>query len=221
MRRTTVATILTLWMTFGCRSAPPHSVPPQHPLPPIGGLERVDIAVPGVLELRENHGIGSYDALLLPQATLRYRPESQRLTPDAREVFLSMLHRTLVDATHAASIPIVTEPGPCVMEIEFDVVRMFIDVSERSKQVAHLVLVMQFRDSASGDLLLRYATENEIATGGPDIPNREQLRKGLAAMMRNMDLAGPLRGAGLADDAISPECNGTLAAIGRAAQRGR
>lgn len=221
MRWTTIATILTLWLASGCASAPPEPAPRERLLYSVEGLKRVDIAVPGVLELRENHGIGSYDALLLPQATLRYRPESQRLTSDARAVFLSLLHRTLVDATNAASIPIVSEPGPCVMEIEFDVVRMFIDVSERSRQVAHLILVMQFRDSASGDLLLRYATENEIATGGPDIPNPEQLRKGLTTMMRNMDLAGPLRGAGLADDAISPECNGTLAAIGRAAQGGR
>ncbi len=221
MRWITGATILALWLFSGCASAPTGPAPGERLLYSIEGLQRVDIAVPGVLELREKHGIGSYDALMLPPPSLRYRQDSQRLTTGAREIFLSLLHRTLVDATNAASIPIVSEPGPCVMEIEFDVVRMFIDVSERSKQVAHLILVMQFRDSDSGDLLLRYATENEIPTGGPDIPNREQLRKGLAAMMRNMDLAGPLRGAGLADDETSPGCNGTLAAIGRAAQQER
>ncbi|MBK7951113.1 MAG: hypothetical protein IPK00_20705 [Deltaproteobacteria bacterium] len=215
------ATILALWVLSGCAPAPTGSSDSMRPLYSIDGLRRVEIAVPGVLELRENHGIGSYDALMLPPANLRYRQDSQRLTYDAREIFLSVLHQTLVDATKAASIPIVSEPGPCVMEIEFDVVRMFIDVSERSKQIADLILVMQFRDSASGDILLRYATRNQIATGGPDIPNRDQLRKGLVQIMRNMDLSGPLRGAGLADDEISPECKGTLAAIGRAAQRKR
>lgn len=117
--------------------------------------------------------------------------------------------------------PIVSELRPRVMEIKFDVVRMAIDVTEKSQQVAHLILVTQFRDSVSVNTLLRHATENEITTGRPDIPIREQLRKGLAAMMRDMDLARPLRGAGLTDDAISPGCSGTLAEIGRAAQQRR
>jgi hypothetical protein len=48
-----------------------------------------------------------------------------------------------------------------------------------------------------------------------------KLRQGLDEIVKEMNLAGSLRGAGLADDAIRPGCNSTLAQLGRRAQGGQ
>jgi hypothetical protein len=184
----------------------------------IDGLDRVEISARGVLDLRENHGIGSYDAFLIRDAVLRYRRRSARLTSDAESVFLSLLHGTLLEAATAADIPIVETRGPCVMEIDLEVFDMKLDPLDRNDALADLTLIMQFRDSSSGESLLRYATQNRVehpTRRGHDADR--QLQKGFDRIIAEMDISVALRASGLADDTIEPGCNGTLAARGRAA----
>jgi len=184
-------------------------------------LERVEIPLPGILEIRADHGIGSYDALLIPNATLRYERESLKLTRFARQIFLSLLVETLTEASRAASIPIVDEPGPCVMEINLEVLGLHLAVGDSAERLAELTLVMEFLDSTSREPLLRYATENHVPNPKEDTTHNEQLKQGLTQIIADMNLAGPFRSAGLGDDTIAAGCNGTLAAIGRAAQTRR
>lgn len=75
-------------------------------LPPIDGLEPVSAALPGVLELRGDHHVGSYDALLIPEASLNYKRGSLRLARDAERVFLDLLRDSIVGASIAAAFAV-------------------------------------------------------------------------------------------------------------------
>lgn len=183
----------------------------------LDGLERVEIDMPGVLELRTNHRIGGYDQFLIPKATLSYERNSLRLTREAQSVFLSLLRTSLVNASTAAGIPIVSKPGPCTMEVELDVVDLDLDLAHAKTDLAQLTVVMQFRDSMSRQRLLRYAASDHVTKPADGADTDSKLQQGFDRVVADMDLAPALRGSGLADDAIIPGCSGRLAALGRAA----
>lgn len=187
----------------------------------VEGLERVDIPLPGTLELRENHGIGGYDKLLVPNASITFRTDSKRLTTPARRIFLEMIRSSLVDAIRAVDLPVVVEPGQCVMEIDLAAVGFDLSTARGADQLATLTVVMQFRDSESGTTLLRYSTERLIDNPERGVTHDAKLREGLDEIVKDLNLAGSLRGAGLAGDTIRPGCDATLAQIGRQAQDGR
>ena len=185
----------------------------------IDGLDRATVELPGTLELRENHGIGGYDRLLIPPATLTYKRESLRLTHPARRVFLELLRESLIEASQAAGIRIETEPGHCVMEIDIGALGMDLALGREADQLAQLAIVMQFRDSLSGEPLLRYSTQRRIENPARGIDPDSKLKDGLDRIIADLNIATSMRSANLADDEVRPGCSGTFAALGRAARQ--
>lgn len=217
MRISCLAVGFALMVALGCAGGFGASPKESIRLRSIDGLDREEISLPGLLEIRENHGIGAYDAFLIPESTIAYKRDSLRLSREGEQIFLELLRDTIVELSEAATIPVLDDPGPCVMQINLDVARMDLDTARDANQLAEMTLVMQFRDSQSREVLLRYATINRVPNPELGMTHDSQIRRGLKQIVDDMDLSTSLRGAGLADDAIKPGCKGTLAAIGRAA----
>jgi len=187
----------------------------------IDDLVQTKIDMPGVLFLLEGHGIGGYDALQLPPAWISYKRGSRKLDPETEKLFLTNLHQTLENLVREAGIAIADSPGNCVMEVRIGLLRVDIERSSFVETAGRLTLALEFRDSLSGQPLLRYATRNEIASQGRLGTRRYQIRRTFRRMLRDMNPAEPMRAAGLTNDARRPGCRGVLAERGRAsAKRG-
>ena len=210
-----IASLTTLLLfTLSCSTMPFGDLFATQPLRSADDLVRIDADLPGLLDLREDHGIGSYDEFLIPDATLSYKRGSRILTKPAEEVFLSLLKQTLVDATKAADISIVTEPGPCVMEIDLAVVGMKLQTRNRAKELADLTIVMEFRDSRSREPLLRYTTENRVENASKGVSDK-QLQRGFDRIIADLNITVAIRATSGSDAPINPECKGTLASHGK------
>jgi hypothetical protein len=179
----------------------------------VDGLTRTEIDAPGVLFIRDDHGIGSYDAFLIPEATISYRRRSVRLPTELELAFMASLEQTLIDAAQEADIPIVQTPGNCVLQVAMGLTDVDIERS-KTRSIGRLTLVMEFRDTLSGQPLLRYATRNTIEREGTDVPRSEQIGVAFDEMVGEMEIAGALRAAGLGADTIRPGCEGTLSKRG-------
>jgi hypothetical protein len=213
--------MIVTWSLLACSGMPSVDAAPPTPILTVDGLERVAIPARGVLDLRPDHGIGRCAAFLLPEVSVSYKRRSPRLTQPAERVFVNLLRQSLVEAASAAEVPIEHAPGPCVMEINISVVSVDLDVSERSRELADMTLVMEFRDSSSREPLLRYATENRVKHAREGDSRNKQLQHGFDRIIEEMNITVPLRESGLANNPLDPACNGTLAAIGRAAVQQR
>jgi len=215
---TSITSIIALIAGLGC------GTPSGEPKPSgednakaTDGLVKVGIDMPGILFLREHHGIGSYDAFLIPPADIAYRRRSRKLAPELEEEFLAQLEQSLIDSASDHDIPIDQTPGQCVMQIAIALVNVDLKRSSSAKTLGEMTLVMEFRDSISRQTLLRYATQNQIASEGRQADRTRQLRDSFDVMLEEMDFGAAFRVAGLADDEIRPGCRGTLADRGRAA----
>ena len=67
--------------------------------------------VPGVLFIRPDHNIGSYDAFLIPPVEIHYKRRSKQLSGTMEEEFKSTLRASLVDAATAAGVVAVAYGG--------------------------------------------------------------------------------------------------------------
>ena len=215
--------VVALGFLAGCAAtlADPPAEPPADPpvdrirLRPLPNLNRVEVPIPGVLELLRDHKIGGYDALLIRDSRLDYRDGSMRLTRAAESAFLSLLSGSLVSATEAAEVPMRNAPDRCVMEIEMDVDALDLETGVHSPDLAELVVTMLFRDSLTGKPLLRYSKRDRIAHPSSGVTNDQQLRVGLRRIVDEMNVATVLRPAGLATDDLIEGCQGVLGARGR------
>jgi len=213
------ALVLAVAFGFGCTTpAPAERVSfKEARLLTADGLRRVEIDMPGVLFIRDDHEIGSYDALLVPKAGLSYKRRSARLARETEQEFLATLEQSLVDLAVDADIPVVEAPGQCVMQIGIALHDMDLDRRNTARTLGRMVLVMEFRDSDSGQPLLRYASQNVVTNDGSGSSREDQIRDSFYGMVERMNVGGALRAAGLGDDTLRAGCTGLLAQRGRAA----
>ena len=180
----------------------------------VDGLTRTEIDMPGVLFIREDHGLGSYDAFRIPEASISYRRGSRKLPEDMEATFMASLEQSLIDAASEADIPIVQSEGDCVLQVAMGLTDVDIERA-KSRSIGHMTLVMEFRDTTSNEPLLRYATRNTIKNEGSEEPRSELIGAAFDQMVDEMEISGALRAAGLSNGEIRPGCQGTLAKRGQ------
>jgi hypothetical protein len=183
----------------------------------VDGLVKQNVDMPGVLFLRPDHAIGSYDAFLISPVAINYKRKSRHLSSSMEEEFKTELRQSLTNAATAAEIPITDRPGACVMQIGMALYDVDLKRSHSSTTLGQMTLVMEFRDSSSRQPLLRFATLNQIKNEERAGSRSRQLRKSFDEMVGRMDLSAALAEAGLSGGPLREGCQGLLAQRGREA----
>ncbi len=220
MRGTSVIWIAVLIASLGCET-PAGSSSGSDSKPrrsskssrTVDGLVETKIDMPGVLFIREDHGIGGYDAFVIPPVAVNYKRTSKRLSQELENELKTLLRDSLTDGATRSGVPIQEKPSKCAMQIGLALYNVSIARRSDTESLGEMTLVMEFRDSISGQPLLRYATKSRIENR-PGGGNRvRQLRKGFDRMVAQMDLRNALVAAGLDDKARRPGCEGLMAKL--------
>ena len=206
MRGASVLFFGALIASLGCGT--PNGGGGSSPTTTADGLVKTDIDMPGALYVRDDHGIGSYDAFLVPPVAIHYKPKSDKL--EMEEELKTLLRESLVDAMERNEIPVEDTAGPCVMQVGLVLYNVNVPKRRRADTLGTMTLVMEFRDSTSGQPLLRYSLPNRIERKG--VGNRErQLRRGFDKMVDQMNVGQAMVAAGLYDQETRAGCHGTMA----------
>lgn len=178
-----------------------------------GELVEVAIDGPGVLLVREGHGIGGYDAYVLPPAVLDYRRGSAELSEDVEEAFKAQLEQSLLDAADEVGIPISQVPGECVVLVGIGLVGVDVDTrgGRSDRMLGEMTLVMELRDSLTGETLLHQELAQRVEDDGSGAEPTDQILRRFDEMTRILDLAGTLNAAGVSRDQARPGCEGLIA----------
>jgi len=178
-----------------------------------GELVEVPIEGPGLLLAREDHGIGGYDAYVLPPAVLDYRRGSAELSEDVEEAFKAQLEQSLLDAADELGIPISQVPGECVVLVGIGLVGVDVDArgSRSDQTLGEMTLVMELRDSLTGETLLHQELSQRVEDDGSGAAPTDQILRRFDEMTRILDLAGTLRVVGTSEDQARPGCQGLIA----------
>ncbi len=179
------------------------------------GLRQVDIEGEGRLFLRENHGIGGYDAIAIAPSFVNYRRSSTRLDPDLENAYLAALEQSLIDVAESANVEIVNEIGDCVIKVGAGFVNVQLARSSSARVLGEMTLVVEYQDSTSGQSLLRYAAEERVEREADGTSREEQVEASFDRMIEDIDIISALRKATAVPSPPRPGCKGDLINAGR------
>jgi hypothetical protein len=157
----------------------------------VAGLHRIDAPLPGVLLVKNDHHMGSYDKLMVDPVLIMYERRADRLKESEAEKLAAYLREaTSRELVNIDPSQLVSEAGPCVLRMQTAFVdldlpdvptppdaRTTVMTSYGSVSLVHLL-----RDSQTGEVLLQYRGRIR-AEGGRVIGGA----KGWRRMTRTLD----------------------------------
>ena len=185
MARQILLSIALLLALAGCRvparPAPPDNAPdnapPQNAHLRISGMERLELPTGGVLLIKPDHHMRSYDQLMVDPILVTFSPESAKLNKAEIERLETHLREaTARELVNVDLSKIVNRPGRCVLRMQtafLDVELPSLDTDTSSnttfvRTFGSVTLVHELRDSMTGTVLLRYMGRRR-APGGQAI----------------------------------------------------
>ena len=182
------------------------------------GLRRVESDRPGDLFLREAHGIGGYDAIVVAPSFVNYKRSSNRLDPDVEVAYLAASEQAVLDAAEEAGAPIVQKPGDCTIAIGVGFLNVELARSDTADVLGEMVFVIQYQDSMSGEALLRYVEPQRIERESGGISREQQISNSFDRMIEEVNVTGALRAATGTPSGPRPGCKGNLVRVGLPAE---
>ncbi len=142
--------------------------------------------VPGRLFVKDDHRLGRYDDLFLETVGLRYRDGQAKLGA-ADEGRIETMLVAAVEGGREGAIGVATQPGPCVLAVDFFVkdlelaerTRWAGSFSEFRRSLGSATLILELRDSQSEEPLARFIERRDLG-GGWWMGQREEQLKRLA-----------------------------------------
>ena len=222
MRRIIFVLVVLVWVTgLGCGTtgteAPAATSSSSGPARTLDGLIEVETSAPGRLFLRENHGIGGYDAIAIAPSFVNYRRTSNRLDPDDEELYLVSLEQSIIDIAESANVRIVDEIGECVIKVGAGFINIDLARSPSAKILGRMTLVIVYQDSLSGQSLLRYSADESIERESEGMSREEQIADTFDRMIEDVDIIATLRAATAVPSKPRAGCSGTLVGAGPSA----
>ena len=141
------------------------------------GIEQLETSISGVLLVKPNHYMGSYDRLMVDPIFVTFDRDSKKPSPsDIKRLETYLRKATARELVNVDPSKIVSDPGPCVMRMQ----TAFLDVTLPDMQPSSgsnttfidsfgsATLFHELRDSMTGTVLLRYMGRRH-ARGGQAI----------------------------------------------------
>lgn len=177
----------------GCATPVPD---PDEPVVTSDGLVRIERAGPGVLLVRPDHSLGSYDDVLFKRIHIAYARGQHPLNDRDRARIIDTVLETATFGRGQGDIERVKSPGPCVLEMTLHLLDVQLRESVRSGSQSSYVssfgtvtLVLELNDSETGRRLASYAERRSLG-GGPDVGNTgvdaRRFGKTMSSMTDNM-----------------------------------
>jgi hypothetical protein len=212
MRLTRFPLALVVPMVFACTT----------PTPKVdsSGMVRISTKEPGDLFAHPARSMDDYDNFLLGDVTIGYSPQQQPLSElDTQRVRMSAYEIVTTQIPAAGQLG-VTQPGPCTVKLEVQLSDLEFP-KEGARGNGSTTVTLLFRDSLSGDPLVRYAQHRELAlgssgAGGPDLTRLQSTLEIVAVDMRqHFRYALPLKGTAARADR---GCKGVIGAVRKKAR---
>ncbi len=161
----------------GCSRAPAAAPAPHKSNAHVDGLERVENSAGGLLLVKRDHHMASYDQLMVDPVAVTFAGGSSRLSRSETQRLEAHLRKaTAQELVNVDPSKVVTAPGPCVVRMQ----TAFVDLelppgrtltgssSGFVKSHGSVTLVHEVRDSMTGTVLMRYVGRVR-AEGGPTV----------------------------------------------------
>ena len=187
------------------------------------GLVRIKSPEPGDLYAHATRSMDDYDDILLGDVAVAYSADQEPLSELDTQRLRMSAYEIVTTQIPAAGQLSANKPGPCTVKLEVQISDLeFPEAGSRGNGSA--AVTMLFKDSLSGDPLVRYAQQRELALGSanegrPDLKRLQSTLEIVAVDMRShFRYALPLNATGARKD---QGCKGVIGAVRKQAREAR
>src|SRR5687767_11343282 len=129
------------------------------------GLVRIKSPEPGDLFAHATRSMDDYDDILLGDVAVTYSPDQEPLSELDTQRLRMSAYEIVTTQIPAAGQLSASQPGPCTVKLEVQISDLeFPEAGSRGNGSANVTML--FKDSLSGDPLVRYAQRRDLALGG-------------------------------------------------------
>ena len=182
------------------------------------GLVRIDSNEPGDLFAHPGRSMDDYDDILLGDVNVKYSPQQEPLSEFDTQRLRMSAYEIVTTQIPAAGQLAVGKPGPCTVKLEVEIANLQFP-EEGKRGAGSATMTMLFKDSLSGDALVRYAQHRDLALGSAQDPNLKRLQSTLEIVAVDMRShfrhALPLNATGARKD---NGCKGVIGAVRKQAR---
>jgi hypothetical protein len=182
------------------------------------GLVRIETKEPGDLFAHTARSMDDYDNILLGDVSVTYSPQQAPLSEQDTQRLRMSAYEIVTTQIPAAGQLSVNKPGPCTVKLEVQIADLEFPAEGR-RGSGSATMTMLFKDSLSGDALVRYSQHRDLALGSVADPNLKRLQSTLEIvavdMRSHFRTALPLNATGARKDA---GCKGVIGAVRKEAR---
>lgn len=201
----TIAILTASLVAVGCAKAP------EHPWVVRDGLIEVETYNRGQLFVKHDHHLGRYDNLMIDSVGFRWSRGEDRLRDHDEDRIIAML-LAAIQGSQDGSVGIVTEPGPCVLAVNFYIKDLELRQPRSSansttsfvSSYGAATMVIELRDSMDQEPLARFIQRRDLGGG------REMLRRGASLNRLGQVISMALRDMGNQLRKAMPPTSGSL-----------
>jgi hypothetical protein len=148
--------------------------------------------------VKPDHHLGRYDNVMLDRVGIGYAPGQKPLDADQEAQIVKMLQTVIVSLTRDSPVGVAAEGGPCVVKINLGLNKLRLYDSEFTDSTSSYVssfgsgtMIIEFVDSLSDTLLVRYVANRDLAggssTGGRSGIDLKHLGRALGGTIASMN----------------------------------
>jgi hypothetical protein len=182
------------------------------------GLVRIASKEPGDLFAHPSRSMDDYDDILLGDVSVTYSPRQAPLSEQDTQRLRMSAYEVVTTQIPAAGQLSVSKPGPCTVKLEVQIANLEFP-EEGARGTGSATMTMLFKDSLSGDPLVRYSQHRDLALGSAQDPNLKRLQSTLEIVAVDMRShfrhALPLNATGARKD---NGCKGVIGAVRKQAR---
>jgi hypothetical protein len=186
--------LLLVVPTTSCTS----TTSPKEPEMTSDGLLMVRRTRRSQLWVKPDHHLGRYDNVMLDRVGIGYAPGQKPLDADQEAQIVKMLQTVIVSLTRDSPVGVAAEGGPCVVKINLGLNKLRLYDSEFTDSTSSYVssfgsgtMIIEFVDSLSDTLLVRYVANRDLAggssTGGRSGIDLKHLGRALGGTIASMN----------------------------------
>lgn len=182
------------------------------------GLLRIDTQEPGDLFAHPARSMDDYDDILLGDVSVSYSPRQEPLSELDTQRLRMSAYEIVTTQIPAAGQLAAQKPGPCTVKLEVEISDLEFP-GEGKRGTGSATTSMLFKDSLSGDSIVRYSQHRDLALGSAEDPNLRRLQSTLEIVAVDMRShfrhALPLNATGARKD---DGCKGVIGAVRKQAR---
>ena len=165
MRRDSIRIVMAAGLLASCLGSQPKIQTGPNAVATADGLHFVDNVLVGNMYMKPDYQVGTYDGFILGRTRISFAEGSRQLDKDEQNKLIGIFEEIARETIARGGTKEADAIAPCVAQVNLRLEKMSFSGATGVASIGAVTLVLQIRDSYTGEPLLIYGQRRKLGTG--------------------------------------------------------